>query len=490
MNLFNRITRRNQNAIFNTHEAFAGVLLTTVAYRRRLQSATICARTAMSYQMKRLHLRDVILILSTACLLMSCDRKGPGAGNRWTGYPSLASSTKTYRWLVVKCQLSDVPVIPAGLDTNIEQFFGISGAGYGNLVDYFHDVSYNHASVISDTFVGWIKAPFGTADLMRFPLALDRKQRVVECLEAIPTDKLPDLDAFYGVVVVNNAVQDGGAAGIGQQQMTINKKSYNLACVWFDPNSLFTGFVGQEIAHGLGLDHSFDDSGRNCGGGPGEYCDAGDIMSALGSYRFPDPNWVVGGNARGGGPGLNAPGLLRMGWIPGENQRHFQNEGDEQTFKIRALSRPRGTEPLVVILDTGSQVPFEGLYTVEYRQADGWDRGFVTSDVTGAIPPPAVQASGGTVLVHQFRLAGAPASTLINGAFAGALVPCNSMVLVGFGGVTFHIRVKSFDLADGSATVSIGFGREKFVPCFSDVVRNPGGIPLYRDVSHDTKIQP
>ena len=105
-----------------------------------------------------------------------------------------------------------------------------------------------------------------------------------------------------------------------------------------------------------------------------------------------------------------------MGWIPGENQRHFQNEGDEQTFKIRALSRPRGTEPLVVILDTGSQAPFEGLYTVEYRQGDGWDRGFVT----GAIPPPAVQASGGTVLVHQFRLAGAPASTLINGAFAGA----------------------------------------------------------------------
>ncbi|HMH02534.1 MAG TPA: hypothetical protein VK555_14040, partial [Terriglobales bacterium] len=188
-------------------------------------------------------------------------------------------------------------------------------------------------------------------------------------------------------------------------------------------------------------------------------------------------------------PSRYLAGLLRMGWIPGENQRHFQNEGDEQTFKIRALSRPRGTEPLVVILDTGSQAPFEGLYTVEYRQGDGWDRGFVTSDVTGAIPPPAVQASGGTVLVHQFRLAGAPASTLINGAFAGALQPCSSLVLVGFGGVTFHIRVKSFDIADGSATVSIGFGREKFVPCFGDVVRNPGGIPLYRDVSQDTKIQ-
>jgi hypothetical protein len=203
----------------------------------------------------------------------------------------------------------------------------------------------------------------------------------VECLQAIPADQFPDLEGFYGVIVVNNAIQDGGAAYVGQQKMTINGKDYNLACVWFDPNSLVTGFAGQEVAHGLGLDHSFDDSGRNCGGRPGEYCDPWDVMSALGAYRFPDPNWVVPANiSAGGGPGLNAPDLLRMGWIPGENQAHFQNEGEEQTFKIRALSRPRGREPLVVILDTGSQVPMEGIYTVEYRQGDGWDRGFVSND--------------------------------------------------------------------------------------------------------------
>lgn len=436
--------------------------------------------------MKRLHLRDVILIVSTACLMAGCNRTGPGAGNRWTNYPSLASSTKSYPWLVVKCQLSDVPTIPAGLDTNIEQFFGISGAGYGNIVDYFHDVSYNHASVISDTFLGWIRAPFGTADLS-FPngrLRSNRLQRVKECLQAIPADQLPDLEAFYGVVVINNAVQDGGAAGIGQQPMIINNKSYNLACVWFDPNSLQTEFAPQEMAHGLGLDHSFDDSGRNCGGSPGEYCDPWDIMSAQGTYQFVDQNWLVAGNPSGAGPGLNAPGLLRMGWIPGENQRRFQNEGDEQTFKIRALSRARGAEPLVVILGTGSQTPFEGLYTVEYRQGDGWDRGFVTSPGS----PRAVRSSGGTVLVHQFRPAGAPASTLINGAFAGALQPCNTLVLVGFGGVPFHITVKSFDIADGSATVSIGFGRGEFAPCFGDVIKNPGGIPLHLEATPGPKI--
>ena len=129
----------------------------------------------------------------------------------------------------------------------------------------------------------------------------------------------------------------------------------------------------------------------------------------------------------------------------------------------------------MVILDVGSQVPFEGIYTVEYRQGDGWDRGFVTD----ADAPATVRLRQGAILVHQFRLAGAPASTLINGAFAGALQPCNSLILTGFGGVTFHITVKGFDTADGSATVSIGFGREVFAPCFRDTLNNPTHPPVH-----------
>ena len=103
--------------------------------------------------------------LLMACCLMGCSgASGPGAGNKWTSYPALTSSTRSYPWLVVKCRAADIPAIPAGLDTDIQQFFGISGAGYGNMVDYFHDVSYNRASVVSDTFVGWVQAPFNKAD--------------------------------------------------------------------------------------------------------------------------------------------------------------------------------------------------------------------------------------------------------------------------------------------------------------------------------------
>lgn len=423
----------------------------------------------MSYLINRIYSYGAILgfSLCAACFLTACDNKGPGAGIRWTGYPALALSTTSYPWLVVKCQVSDVPQIPAGLDTTIQQFFGISGAGYGNMVDYFHDVSYNRASVVTDTFVGWIKAPFNQADLS-FPngrLRNDRRQRVMECLQAIPADQFPDLEAFYGVVVVNNAVQDGGACGLGQVPMTVNNKNYKLACLWFDANSLSTQFAAHEIGHALGMDDSFDDSGRNCGGDPGRYCDPWDIMSAQNTYQFVDLNFVTAG----GGPGLSVPGLLKMGWIPSANQRRFDiEEGGEQKFKLRALSRPRGTDPLMVLLNVGGPGPFDGIYTIEYRQGDGWDRGFVTD---GRVPA-AVRSSGGTVLVHEYRPAGAPASKLINGAVAGALQPCNTLVVAGFGGLTYHVTVENFDIPDGSATISIGGGRGKFIRCGSAVAND------------------
>ena len=407
--------------------------------------------------------------LGATCVLTACGT-GPGAGIAWAGYPSLATSTTTYRYLVVKCQVSDVAAIPQGLDTTIEQFFGISGAGYGNLVDYFHDVSYNRASVIGDV-VGWVMAPFNTADLS-FPngrLRADRRQRVMECLQALPADQLPDLEAFYGVVVINNAVQDGGSCGVGPVSMTVSNKNYNLACHWFDANSLSTQFAAHEIGHGLGMDDSFDDSGRDCGGDPGRYCDPWDIMSAQRTYQFVDPNFVVAG----GGPGLSAPGLLKMGWMPAANRKQFDIEtGGEQKFKLRALSRPRGSEPLMVALNVGAG-PFDGNYTVEYRQGDGWDRGFVTSP--GA--PQVVRSSGGTVLVHAFSPAGLPASRLLNGAFAGALQPCNTMVLSGVGGTTYHVTVESFDIADGSANVSIGSGRGRYMRCLQELVRKGALVP-------------
>jgi hypothetical protein len=153
-------------------------------------------------------------------------------------------------------------------------------------------------------------------------------------MQAIPADQRPALDEFYGVVVINNVVQDAGAASVGQTTFTLNNTNFNLAALWFDPMSLSTEFAAHEFGHGLGLNHSFDDSRRNLGGLPGEYCDPWDIMSAQATYQFNDANWPLAGSPSGGGPGSNAPGLLLMGWIPSANQRRFQNEGQSHPPKI------------------------------------------------------------------------------------------------------------------------------------------------------------
>jgi hypothetical protein len=435
--------------------------------------------------------RTGLCVVTLAFGLAACKNSAPGAGIKWASYPALTQTTTSFRWLVVKCQLSDVSAIPIGLDTSITKFFGIGGAGYGNMVDYFHDVSYNRASVIADTFVGWVTAPISTADLTfpngKFATAGARVNRVQACLQAIAPDQLPDLTAFQGVIVINNAIQDGGACSTGAVTLTVSNVKYSLACVWFDANSLSTEFAMHEIGHGIGLQHAYDDSGRICANvaKPGEYCDPWDIMSAQITAQFVDRNWPIGGNPSGGGPGLSAPGLLKMGWLPADNQRRYQIENGEETHVLRALSRPRAGAPMVVILDVGSETPFEGIYTIEYRQADGWDRGFATSTRS----PGTVRSSGGVVLVHQFRLAGAPTSTLINGAYGGALQPCNTMVLRALGGGTFHVTVASLDTTAGEATILIGPGRGRALKCTADLISqprrvSPAGDALAVDTAH------
>lgn len=103
------------------------------------------------------------LIAGAMCLATGCS-KPPGAGVRWTNYSKLSESPVVYKWLVVKCQFADVQTIPTEFDTNINQFLGGAGIGYGNMIDYYHDISYNGAEFHTD-FVDWVPAPFKLADI-------------------------------------------------------------------------------------------------------------------------------------------------------------------------------------------------------------------------------------------------------------------------------------------------------------------------------------
>ncbi|HYK36955.1 hypothetical protein [Alloacidobacterium sp.] len=167
------------------------------------------------------------------------------------------------------------------LDTYINLFLTIGGVGAGNVYDYYHDVSYGLISFNSSVVVGWVPAPFASNN------TLDRQSRVQQCANApgagLGTGGL-DPSRFWGIIMVTNKPQDGGACYDGQQPMQIQGKFYNLACVVFDSNSMWTAFAAHEVGHGLGMPHSWDSS-------PCEYCDPYDMMSALNTSQFFLPNF-------------------------------------------------------------------------------------------------------------------------------------------------------------------------------------------------------
>jgi hypothetical protein len=333
-----------------------------------------------------------------------------------TGYDHLTPLALRFRWLVLKCTLSDNRTVPEHLDSLINSFLTEQGAGTGNITDYFSDVSYGAAS-LSGTVYGWYPAPFnGTEPGIGGPT---NRYKVVEgCAEAVsPSDAATiDFGSYWGIIVVTNHLSGGGACGDGPMTLQIRGSSYSLACVVFDPDSMFTSFAAHEVGHGMGMPHSFD-TFKSC-----EYCDPWDIMSALNTYKLNSLNYPSAG------PG---PNVMHMGWLPSGRVASYSIGSPDTTFTLNALSHPLGSAPLAVTIST-----FPFLFTVEYRQKDGWDAG---------IPNDAV-------ILHVYIATGNPYSYLYdNGSFDGSILAGQTLRLG-----TFRVRVNSTGGPGGTASITVG----------------------------------
>ena len=141
--------------------------------------------------------------------------------------------------------------------------------------------------------------------------------------------------------------------------------SANYTLVHVD-SGLIQSFNAHETGHCYTLQHSWSANPDV------EYGDSWDIMSAMNVKTFDNKQYAPAG------PGLNSPNLYKMGWLP--DSRVFTSRASPSgtgtklftghTLKLVALNRPEIEGFLMARVLTSNHV-----YTVEFRQATGWDAG-------------------------------------------------------------------------------------------------------------------
>jgi hypothetical protein len=138
-------------------------------------------------------------------------------------------------------------------------------------------------------------------------------------------------------------------------------KSADYTVVNYSSNLSGT-FQAHETGHCFGLPHSWSASPER------EYGDRWDIMSAMTVKSFDNKAFAPAG------PGLNAPTLYKLGWLPEQRVFTFRvtsrpPDGNQQ-IQLVALNRPDIRGHLMARVVTPNHT-----YTVEFRQPSGWDSG-------------------------------------------------------------------------------------------------------------------
>src|SRR4051812_12960543 len=228
-----------------------------------------------------------------------------------------------------------------------ENLFTNAGVGFNNMVDYFRDYSHGNIDLGGSRVFGWLVLPESLAVARTKP-----RDHILGLARQTAADTGIDLSPFWRVIVCTNVPYE-----------TFGFQNGHAAVA--DAAGMFPGILGQEMGHGYGLDHS------RINGSTGDYRDPWDVMSALNSYQWTDPQFG------GTGPGLNAANMKARNWL--DPERVWSQGGFfDQVVQLRPHQRRE--------LD-GFLVAHVGDYYVEYRTAERWD---------AAVPRAAV-------LVHRLK---------------------------------------------------------------------------------------
>ena len=302
-----------------------------------------------------------------------------------------------------------------------EEIFTSAGSGKWNMVDYFRDMSQGKLDLSGSQVFGWYTLDKATADYTGSGLNPSGRNDLLQWAKDKATDESVNLGDFHNVVVVLNSGRDlfGGLNGV-----VCGDDGANRALSGLSPS-----FLGQEMGHGYGLNHSRRE------GSTVDYTDPFDVMSVDAGRSAPHPIYTdldpFGQPVYEIGPGINAANMWSKGWL--DMTRVWTDPGTARISTAVQL-RPLHSREL-----PGYLAARFGEYFIEFRMNTGWD----------ALVPPCV-------LVHRFD---SGISYLVpdedgNDTFrAGSSISTQeNLSVLGSG---FSIRVKAIDTTNQVATVSL-----------------------------------
>jgi hypothetical protein len=320
---------------------------------------------------------------------------------------------------VLLCTFTDSPAPPHDADFYRHM---ILGQGNGSLADYWRATAYGGVDFATAVVSGWHQESLTTAQAQAKSGGPNprRGELVDDCITATHDDPAAPYTVPPGhivAVITSPGVDMYGGGGRA-----------------FLPDNVDIGGLGHEVGHGLGLNHSFSDDPtyRNADWAAiGEYDDPWDVMSYGNVFARWNPEFG------GGGPGLNAHHVDRMGWLPRQRIVTFGADGlSDAVLTLAALNHPEADGALLVRVPFDPGDPFH-YFTIEFRKHDGWDAG-IPDDIV--LIHEVKSSSNGQYLSYLLRERG------------GSRAPVQS---VNREGVTIQVNPRSSAVGPNQALVTI-----------------------------------